>query len=96
MCIFKFLKFNLVFNQFLEKYFEKKRVNETSSTFMKFPNDVRQAEKLNGGNPNIVDDDQFQPKKPTPAQSKYFTGFHYYPVQLIISIFLSKGTKTYL
>ena len=93
MCIFKFLKLNIFFIPFSEKYFEKKRVNETSSTFMKFPNDVRQAEKLNGGNPNIVDDEQFQPKKPTPAQSKYFTGFQYYLVPLIISIFLSKRYK---
>ena len=55
---------------FTEQYFEKKRLNETSSTFMKFPNDVRQAEHMVGGNPNIVDDEKFQPKKPVPAQSK--------------------------
>lgn len=38
---------------------------------MKFPNDVRHAEKLVGGNPDIVDKEQFQPKKAVPAQSKY-------------------------
>ncbi len=37
---------------------------------MKFPNDVRQAEELIGGNPDIVDDEQFLPKKAVPAQSK--------------------------
>ena len=54
---------------FSEKYFEKKRINETSSTFMKFPNDVRQAEVLTGGNPKITELEKYQPKK-APAQIK--------------------------
>lgn len=56
---------------FTEKYFEKKRLNETSSPFMKFADSIRQAEKLTGGNPDMVDDEKFQPKKSVPAQSKY-------------------------
>ena len=63
-------QFNLFSFYLAEKYFEKKRLNETSNTFMKFPNDVKQAEELIGGDPNIVDDEQFQPKKAVPAQSK--------------------------
>ncbi|XP_057364754.2 enolase-phosphatase E1-like [Daphnia carinata] len=55
----------------MKKYFEKKRLNETSSPFMKFADSIRQAEKLIGGNPNMVDDEKFQPKKAVPAQSKY-------------------------
>lgn len=38
---------------------------------MRFPNVIREAEGLIGGNPNLVDEEQFQPKKPVPAQSKY-------------------------
>lgn len=38
---------------------------------MKFPVDVGQAEKLSGGDPKIIEKEQFQPKKPVPAQSKY-------------------------
>lgn len=55
----------------MKKYFEKKRLNETSSPFMKFADSIRQAEKLTGGNPDMVDDEKFQPKKSVPAQSKY-------------------------
>lgn len=55
---------------FPEKYFEKKRLNESSSTFMKFPIDVRQAEKLTGGDPDITELEKYNPKK-TPAQNKY-------------------------
>lgn len=38
---------------------------------MKFADSIRQAEKLTGGNPDMVDDEKFQPKKSVPAQSKY-------------------------
>ncbi|XP_046441597.1 uncharacterized protein LOC124192399 isoform X2 [Daphnia pulex] len=55
----------------MKKYFEKKRLNETSSPFIKFANNVKQAEQLTGGNPDIVDDEKYQPKKAVPAQSKY-------------------------
>merc|ERR1712136_461449 len=54
----------------MKKYFEKKRLNESSSTFMKFPIDVRQAEKLTGGDPDITELEKYNPKK-TPAQNKY-------------------------
>jgi len=36
---------------------------------MKFPVDVRQAEKLTGGNPNITELDKYNPKR-TPIQNK--------------------------
>jgi len=38
---------------------------------MKFANNVKRAEELTGGNPDIIDDEKFQPKKTVPAQSKY-------------------------
>jgi hypothetical protein len=38
---------------------------------MKFANNVKQAEELTGGNPDIIDDEKYQPKKTVPAQSKY-------------------------
>lgn len=56
---------------FAEKYYEKKRINEASSAFMKFPNDIKQAEVLTNGNPKIVENEKYQPKKPVPAQAKY-------------------------
>jgi len=68
---------------FAEKYFEKKKVNEISSPFMKFPTDVKQAEYLTGGSPEIVDHERFQPKKATPAQSTY-SFFFYSPLLLKI------------
>lgn len=46
-------------------------MNETSNPFMKFADSIRQAEKLTGGDPDMVDDEKFQPKKSVPAQSKY-------------------------
>lgn len=52
------------------KYFDKKRLNETSSTFMKFPNDIRQAEILSGGDPNITESPKFRPQA-RQTQSKY-------------------------
>jgi hypothetical protein len=61
----------ILISLFTEKYFEKKRLNETSSPFIKFANNVKQAEQLTGGNPDIVDDEKYQPKKAVPAQSKY-------------------------
>merc|ERR1712071_536261 len=54
----------------MKKYFEKKRLNEVSSTFMKFPVDVRQAEKLTGGDPDITELEKYKLKRPS-AQSKY-------------------------
>jgi len=54
----------------MKKYFDKKRLNETSSTFIKFPVDVSSAEKLTGGNPNITELEKYNPKR-TPAQNKY-------------------------
>ena len=43
---------------------------------MKFANNVKQAEELTGGNPDLVNDEKFQPKKAVPAQSKYISRFH--------------------
>ncbi len=83
IALYNFILINGQF-QFAEKYFEKKKVNETSSPFMKFPTDVKQAEYLTGGSPEIVDHERFQPKKATPAQSTYsFIFFSFYNNSLL-------------
>ena len=62
---------------------------------MKFANNVKQAEELTGGNPDLVNDEKFQPKKAVPAQSKYISRFHNNTSSSMITHFFL-GTKTFL